>query len=92
MSWSDEITFAGSVYNTYNLSTYLQENATDFDWWSLSPSFFRGSYAGVWYVDSGLLGNGRVNNGRDLRPVISLISSTNVTGDGTSENPFIVEK
>ena len=89
---ADEIAFAGSIAYTYNRSTYLQENTGTTWWWSLSPDDFGGSYAYVWGVDSGGLGIGNVRSGDGLRPVISLISSTNVTGDGTSENPYVVEK
>ena len=90
---ADEIAFAGSIAYTYNRSTYLQENTGTTWWWSLSPGRFDGSYARVWDVGSGYLNNGsRVANYGGLRPVISLISSTNVTGDGTSENPYVVEK
>ena len=90
---ADEIAFAGSIAYTYNRSTYLQENTGTTWWWSLSPLVFDGGDAGVWDVGSGYLGYGFVSDGRfGLRPVISLISSTNVTGDGTSENPYVVEK
>ena len=89
---ADEIAFAGSIAYTYNRSTYLQENTGTTWWWSLSPSYFIGSYADVWRVGSGSLGDDDVGNFNGLRPVISLISSTNVTGDGTSENPYVVEK
>ena len=89
---ADEIAFAGSIAYTYNRSTYLQENTGTTWWWSLSPSRFSGGYAYVWGVGSGNLGYYIVSNYIGLRPVISLISSTNVTGDGTSENPYVVEK
>ena len=89
---ADEIAFAGSIAYTYNRSTYLQENTGTTWWWSLSPFYFYGSGAFVWGVYSGDLGGNVVNYGNGLRPVISLISSTNVTGDGTSENPYVVEK
>ena len=89
---ADEIAFAGSIAYTYNRSTYLQENTGTTWWWSLSPNYFYGSYAIVWYVGSGLLNDNYVYSNDGLRPVISLISSTNVTGDGTSENPYVVEK
>ena len=89
---ADEIAFAGSIAYTYNRSTYLQENTGTTWWWSLSPGYFSGSRAGVWGVYSGYLGDVYVSGGGGLRPVISLISSTNVTGDGTSENPYVVEK
>ncbi len=89
---ADEISFSGSIAYTYNRSTYLQENTGTTWWWSLSPSGFDGSDAGVWFVDSGGLDYNIVFDSYGVRPAISLISSTNVTGDGTSENPFIVEK
>ena len=88
---ADEIAFAGFIADTYNRSTYLQENATNTWWWSLSPSNFVGDGAFVWVVLSDYLGYNYVGY-YGLRPVISLISSTNVTGDGTSENPYVVEK
>ena len=89
---ADEIAFSGAKYSVYNRSTYLQENTGTTWWWSLSPYYFDGG-AGVWGVYSGSLGVNYVSGvgNRGLRPAISLISSTNVTGDGTSENPFIVE-
>ena len=89
---ADEIAFAGSIAYTYNRSTYLQENTGTTWWWSLSPYDFDGGYAGVWFVGSGNLRGNYVDGSSGLRPVISLISSTNVTGDGTSENPYVVEK
>ena len=89
---ADEIAFAGSIAYTYNRSTYLQENTGTTWWWSLSPGDFRGSFALVWVVGSGHLNDDVVYYSYGLRPVISLISSTNVTGDGTSENPYVVEK
>ena len=88
---ADEIAFAGSIAYTYNRSTYLQENTGTNWWWSLSPSTFYGNYACVWNVNSGYLSYRGVGYSGGLRPVISLISSTNVTGDGTSENPYVVE-
>ena len=89
---ADEIAFAGSIAYTYNRSTYLQENTGTTWWWSLSPGYFDGGFADVWFVYSGYLYSDYVYVNYGLRPVISLISSTNVTGDGTSENPYVVEK
>ena len=90
---ADEIAFSGSIYgdSVGNRSTYLDENTGEI-WWSLSPDDFYGSDAYVWGVDSGTLDGSFVGRNGGLRPVISLISSTNVTGDGTSENPYVVEK
>ena len=89
---ADELAYAGYADGLQNTTTYLQENATDTDWWSLSPSYFRGSYASVWYVNgsNGNFDYGGVNFIHGLRPSISLKPSTNVTGDGTSEKPYVV--
>ena len=89
---ADEIAFAGSIAYTYNRSTYLQENTGTTWWWSLSPNYyFSGVYAFVWYVSSGSLGDNCVDGDGGLRPAISLVSSTNVTGNGTSDNPYVVK-
>ena len=88
---ADEIAFAGSIAYTYNRSTYLQENTGTTWWWSLSPYSFPGGLAFVWYVGSGYLNGSYVDGDRGLRPAISLVSSTNVTGNGTSDNPYVVK-
>ena len=89
---ADELALAGYAYGLQNSTTYLQENATDTYWWSLSPSSFNGVGANVWYVGGS---NGRfdysgVSNSGGVRPSISLKSTTNVTGNGTSDSPFII--
>ena len=88
---ADEIAFAGSIAYTYNRSTYLQENTGTTWWWSLSPHSFNGGNAGVWRVISGYLDYDYVYSNSGLRPAISLVSSTNVTGNGTSDNPYVVK-
>ena len=86
---ADELAFAGYAKGLGNTTTYLQENATDTYWWSLSPRSFDGSDAGVWsvYVSSGIHYNYVVDTG-GVRPSISLKPFTNVTGNGTSSSPF----
>ena len=90
---ADELAFAGYASLLENTTTYLQENATDTYWWSLSPYYFRGGRAFVWYVNgsSGYFGDGYVRDALGVRPSISLKSTTNVTGNGTSEDPYIIE-
>ena len=89
---ADELAYAGYAIGTGNTTTYLQENATDTYWWSLSPGSFGGSYASVWDVfGSGDFGDYRVNNTNGVRPSISLKSTTNATGEGTSSSPFVVK-
>ena len=90
---ADELAFAGYAYNLFNTTTYLQENATDNFWWSLSPVVFGGGRARVWGVNGadGGFGYGYVDSAFGLRPSISLKSTTNVTGNGTSDKPFVVD-
>ena len=90
---ADELAYAGYAAALKNTTTYLQENATDTYWWSLSPNSFIGGGANVWNVggSNGIFGNSRVFGTGGVRPSISLKSTTNVTGNGTSEDPYIIE-
>ena len=89
---ADELAYAGYAYGKNNTTTYLQENATDTYWWSLSPGNFDGGGAIVWNVSGsdGRFGNYSVYNTGGVRPSISLKSTTNATGNGTSDSPFII--
>ena len=88
---ADELAYAGYAYGSGNTTTYLQENATDTWWWSLSPDRFNGRLARVWGVNGYHgFGGSDVNNTYGVRPSISLKSTTNVTGEGTSSSPFII--
>ena len=97
---ADELAYAGYAYRLKNSTTYLQENATDNWWCSLSPVFFSsdanvwdaGGSAVVWGVNDsrGSFGFVGVGNTSAVRPSISLKSTTNVTGNGTSSSPFII--
>ena len=84
---ADELALAGYAYAKNNTTTYLQENATD-----LSPNYFSGGSASVWGVSGsfGSFDNLGVRNARGVRPSISLKSTTSVTGEGTSDNPYKV--
>ena len=89
---ADELALAGYAYAKNNTTTYLQENATDTYWWSLSPNYFNGDGAYVWRVSgsSGYFGSNSVRSANGVRPSISLKSTTNVTGNGTSSTPYII--
>ena len=89
---ADELAFAGYAYNIGNTTTYLQENATNTYWWSLSPDGFDVGSAGVWGVNgsAGYFDNYNVRGTYGVRPLISLKSTTNVTGEGTSSAPYII--
>ena len=89
---ADELALAGYAHAQNNTTTYLQENATDTYWWSLSPDVFGDGHAYVWNVggsDGSLYSDG-VNAAIGLRPSISLKSTTNATGEGTSNFPYII--
>ena len=89
---ADELAFAGYAFNLSNTTTYLQENATDSWWWSLSPNYFYVD-AGVWFVfgNNGLFIFRNVPDVGGVRPSISLISSVTISGGtGTSEDPYII--
>ena len=89
---ADELAYAGYAYAKNNTTTYLQENATDTYWWSLSPNHFDGGRAYVWgvYGSNGGFYSYNVNITYGVRPSISLKSTTNVTGEGTSSSPYII--
>ncbi len=88
---ADELALAGYAYAQKNTTTYLQENATDTYWWSLSPFVFDDDGAHVWYVhgSSGYF-DFNVVTPFGVRPSISLKSTTSVTGNGTSSFPYII--
>ena len=87
---ADEIVFAGSIDDSDNRSTYLQENTGVSGWWSLSPCSFNDGGARVWDVRWGKLSAYSIRHSDGVRPAISLISSTSVTGNGTSDKPYII--
>ena len=89
---ADELALAGYAFGLENTTTYLQENATSDYWWSLSPVRFDGVYAYVWrvYGSYGGFGGNGVSSADGVRPSISLKSTTNATGEGTSDKPYKV--
>ena len=87
---ADEVAYAGGVYGQTNQSYYLY---TGQYYWTMSPSFFNGSYAHVFIVWSdGFLSSTNVNSTTPgVRPVINLKSSVQITGgDGSSGNPYVI--
>ena len=93
---ADELAFAGYAYGLLvNSTTYLQENATDGFWWSLSPVDFDGYHASVWVVGTG---NGNFVGGslggytHGVRPSLSLKSTVPIaSGKGTRTSPYIIK-
>ena len=89
---ADELVFAGYAYNIGNSTTYLQENAADNEWWSLSPNLFNGGNAIVFIMYSGYFIDDFVYHTYGVRPSISLVSSITISGgSGSSEAPYVVK-
>ncbi len=86
---ADEVAYAGGVYGQTNESYYLYTNS---NYWTISPYYFNGSYAGVFIVYStGQLFNTNVFSTRGVRPVINMKSNIQFSeGNGTSETPLVV--
>ena len=85
----DETVYAGLARSSGNSSNYLY---TGEYYWTMSPYYFHGSSAYVFYVWSdGSLGNNTVNVTRGVRPVINLKSSVQITGgNGSRGNPYVI--
>ena len=87
----DEIVYAGGG-NSSNSNYYLNNNATRNYWWALSPNYFlSGSVYSFRVHYSGYLSNDNVLYSSALRPAVTLLSSTQITGgNGTISNPYTV--
>ena len=85
----DEGLLARFIINTSNSTNYLRSNTT---WWTLGPSNFDGSQPVGWVINSvGRLNNSfRTNYSHRVRGVLNLKSETQVTGTGTTSDPFKV--
>jgi len=88
---ADEIAMAGGKYGASNSNFYLYTGST-FDW-SMTPSYFDGSYARVWYVyDAGYLMHYRVSSSEHgVRPVINLKADVLFEGDGSYDTPYVIK-
>ena len=91
----DEVAFAGSSQLfTENSTYYLNKNATSNTWWTFSLANY--SAPSAYVLSFGVFINGSngfssVNN-NNLRPVVTLISGTEISdGDGTVNNAYVVK-
>ena len=87
----DEVVYAGGYYGQSNSNYYLYNSANY--WWTMSPGGFSGSYSKVWRIfTSGSFGHTDVTFTNRLRAVLNLTANTQISdGDGTKENPFVVD-
>ena len=87
----DELVYAGGYKGQSNSNYYLYNNTY---FWLMSPAgFSSASSSSVWYVGaSGYVGYSAVSGTSSLHTVLNLTADTQISdGDGTKENPFIVE-
>ena len=87
---ADEVVYAGGKGGTNNTSYYLY---TGQNYWTMSPYYVNSNgNAGVFYVHSGGgLNLNRVDLTNGVRPVINIANDVEITGSGTSDDPYIVE-
>ena len=92
---ADEVAFAGGVYGTNNENYYLFNNT---HYWTISPSLYDNS-ALVMLIYNGGISDYKVDWGTSagatvpsncIRPVINLKSDVQITGSGTTTDPFKV--
>lgn len=103
---ADEVAFAGSVYDGNDVAamTYLIENATaaqaeaesdaqgKYAYYLMSPSSGGGFAIYNYFIYSlGQMGGIMLQASLGLRPAVALLSTTEVTGSGTSSDPYVVK-
>ena len=86
---ADEVVMGGLPWSGSTTSNYLY---TGQHYWTMSPYHVHSiSNASVFYVAlRGLLGNSSLNSTNGVRPVINIASDVEITGSGTSSDPYIV--
>ena len=90
---ADETAYAGFSVGKINPLSYLTKNASGGWWWTLSPHSYTLGIANVYTVigKTGTLTSRAVNLDMYVRPAIALNTSIEVTGSGTSEDPYVVK-
>ena len=87
---ADEVSMAGGVYGDINKSYYLY---TGQQYWTMSPYLFptTNSHVHVFVVWlDGYLSGSPVLYTFGVRPVINIASDVQITGSGTSSDPYVV--
>ena len=99
---ADEVSFAGGLYGTKASTWYYYNSANGSStgstwWWLLSPYYWYGSRANVFYVYGSSLPGALIYSGVDstvgVRPAVSLKSCVNTSGgDGSANSPYTIEE
>ncbi len=99
---ADEVSFAGGVWGN-NAPTWYYKNSANGSstgntwWWLLSPNYWVGGRAYVFYVNGSSnpvnLINYSVNTAGGVRPAVSLKSCTLYsTGNGSASDPYTIKE
>ena len=84
---ADEVAMAGGVYGNVNNNYYLYNGEY---YWTMTPSKYPD--ANVFYVwSNGSFSHANVASMYGVRPVINLAHDVEITGSGTSSDPFVVK-
>ena len=86
---ADEMVMGGLSYYENSQHATSDNYLYSGDWWNLSPTIFNG----VAYVFVGFYGSTYyryVRAADDIVPVINLNSNVTASGDGSEENPFVI--
>ena len=84
---ADEVAMAGGVYGNVNNNYYLYNGEY---YWTMTPSKYPD--ANVFYVwSNGSFSHANVASMYGVRPVINLAHDLEITGSGTSSDPFVVK-
>lgn len=88
---ADEITFGGGLDGMENENYYLYNGQ---NYWTMTPSFLRSTYlytANFHIYENGGLGSDDTTGNIGVRPVINLKADVILVGEGTKDNPFVVQ-
>ena len=99
---ADEVSFAGGLWKANAPTWYYYNSANGSStgstwWWLLSPYYWSGSYAYVFFVygssDPGYLDYRHVNFTFGVRPALSLKSCVKYSsGDGSASDPYTIKE
>ena len=99
---ADEVSFAGGLDENnapiwYYSNSLLESSTGDTYWWLLSPYYWNGTHAWVFYVDGsynpGCLSSNYVGNTSGVRPSVSLKSCVKTSGgDGSASDPYTIKE
>mgnify|MGYP001176623644 CR=1 FL=1 len=85
----DEVVYAGGYKGPTNNNYYLYNNK---NLWTISPAGYGSDVSFMWCIGIARIEYTYMSNNLHLNPVLNLAINTKIlSGDGTKENPFVVE-